>query len=272
MLATSRAPTVLPVLPAPAPVHKEDRKLLQEVRQRRESRVDDKLQPIQLTNDQKPEDPEEQARIVAFGGRVQRLLDPNGQRIGPYRVWEANSNSPGLAMSRSIGDVIGKQIGVISTPVCSRYAINTDNDYFIVLASDGVWDVMDNDDVAHYVECFRGKCKQGVIKPPPKGMDIVPSLTCIAQLLCEEARVRWYAIVEDEDVMIDDISCIVLEFRKSENKIGYVYNKGTAIEEIKDREEDQNIDETALRKAPTTKDITTRDPRRGSIVSDKVLN
>jgi hypothetical protein len=31
-------------------------------------------------------------------------------------------------------------------------------------------------------------------------------------MLCEEARVRWLTVVEKEDVMIDDISAIVLEF------------------------------------------------------------
>jgi serine/threonine protein phosphatase PrpC len=259
------------VLPAPV-VQKQQRKVLDEVRRRRESKVDDKIHPVQLTQDQKPDDPEEHSRIVASGGRVQRLLDANGQRIGPYRVWESTSNSPGLAMSRSIGDMIGKQIGVISTPVCTKYMINAEDDSFLVLASDGVWDVMDNEDVVNFVECFREKCKKGSLKPIPKGIDVVPSLTCIAHLLCEEARVRWYAVVEDEDVMIDDISCIILEFKKSENKTGYVPNKGTAVEEFKDREGEDSEDPRLLRKAPTVKEITTRDPRRGSIVSDKNLN
>jgi hypothetical protein len=34
---------------------------------------------------------------------------------------------------------------------------------------------------------------------------------CIAHLLCEEARVRWKEIVEEEDVIIDDISVVVVE-------------------------------------------------------------
>jgi len=31
-------------------------------------------------------------------------------------------------------------------------------------------------------------------------------------MLCEEARIRWLAIVEHEDVMIDDISAVIIEF------------------------------------------------------------
>lgn len=34
----------------------------------------------------------------------------------------------------------------------------------------------------------------------------------MAQLLGEEARYRWFGICEDEDVMIDDISAIIIEF------------------------------------------------------------
>ena len=31
-------------------------------------------------------------------------------------------------------------------------------------------------------------------------------------MVCEEARYRWLSIVEEEDVFIDDISCVVVEF------------------------------------------------------------
>ena len=50
-------------------------------------------------------------------------------------------NRPGLAMSRSIGDEIGRKIGVISTPIVTVYELQEGFDYFIVLASDGIWDV-----------------------------------------------------------------------------------------------------------------------------------
>ena len=33
---------------------------------------------------------------------------------GPYRVWAFGESYPGLAMSRSIGDMDAKKIGVIS--------------------------------------------------------------------------------------------------------------------------------------------------------------
>ena len=143
------------VLPAPQANLGEERKVLEEVKMRRGSKTNPLIQPVQLTKDQKPEDPEEFERILKSGGRVQRLFDSNGTRIGPYRVWESSSNAPGLAMSRSIGDAIGKKIGVIATPILSKYDLNTEADLFIVLASDGVWDVMDNEDVVNFLDCFR---------------------------------------------------------------------------------------------------------------------
>jgi len=49
-----------------------------------------------------------------------------------------NSNGPGLAMSRSIGDLRGQRVGVISIPVCTKYELFGELDYFIVAASDGI--------------------------------------------------------------------------------------------------------------------------------------
>jgi len=48
-----------------------------------------------------------------------------------------NENSPGLAMSRSLGDFLLKDHGVIAIPDVSYHPL-TSTDQFIVLASDGV--------------------------------------------------------------------------------------------------------------------------------------
>ena len=47
---------------------------------------------------------------------------------------------------------------------------------------------------------------------------VTPSNSCIAHLLCEEARLRWLTLVECENVMIDDIGCVVIEFNKDVSK------------------------------------------------------
>ena len=74
--------------------------------------------------------------------------------------------------------------------------------------------------------------------------------------------------MEDEDVIIDDISCIVMEFRKSEIPICNFQSRGVVeVEEpSRDAEESQK---GLIRKAPTLNQIITRDPRRGSVVNDK---
>jgi hypothetical protein len=60
-----------------------------------------------LTRDQKPEDKVEMERIIASGGRVTKAVDEAGNPVGPYKVWKATENTPGLTMSRSIGDGVG---------------------------------------------------------------------------------------------------------------------------------------------------------------------
>lgn len=52
-------------------------------------------------------------------------------------MWLPFDNAPGLAMARAFGDFCLKDYGVISIPEFS-HCVLTDNDLFIVLASDGV--------------------------------------------------------------------------------------------------------------------------------------
>ena len=197
LLASGKLPEVLPV---PKAVNHIDEKHLYP--------LIPGLFPVQLTKDQKPEDAEEYARIMKHGGMVKRATE-NGKQAGPYRVFDSGGQVPGLAMSRSIGDALGSNLGVISTPICTRMEV-TGKERFIVLASDGVWDVMDNEDVIIFVETYRKKCLQH--GDPPPQVDCLN--TIIAHLLCEEARVRWLNIVVEEDAIIDDISCVILQFKE----------------------------------------------------------
>jgi hypothetical protein len=258
LVVTTSTPETLPAPPANLGI---EREILAGVKQKRQSFIDHKVNSIQLTRDQKPEDPEELDRIIQAGGRVQRLVDNLGNNIGPYRVWEKDTNVPGLAMSRSIGDMIAKGLGVISEPVCTCYSRTTE-DLFIVLASDGLWDAMDNEDVGTFVECNRGKCKTNT-HSPMYCTEINPSNACISQILCEEARMRWFTIVEEEDVVIDDISCIVLEFTKSSGSGIKHFKRPPPVDETVDKDH-----EAGLKRAPTLKDVTVQDPRRGSVVND----
>ncbi|CAN8233619.1 unnamed protein product [Cochlearia groenlandica] len=100
---------------------------------------DNALLAVQLTVDLKPDLPCESARIQKFKGRVFALQD----EPEVARVWLPNSDSPGLAMARAFGDFCLKDYGLISVPDIV-YRRLTDRDQFIILASDGVWDVLSN--------------------------------------------------------------------------------------------------------------------------------
>lgn len=64
------------------------------------------IQVEQLTWDHKPDESDEYARIMKANGRVDAFKDQNGDPMGPMRVWLAEEEVPGLAMSRSIGDKV----------------------------------------------------------------------------------------------------------------------------------------------------------------------
>lgn len=181
------------------------------MRKRRNSVINKYIAPVQLTFDQKPELPEEKARIEALGGEVNQLKNSENQPIGPFRVFNSGKRAPGISVSRALGDNELAKIGIIAEPIMSTHCV-TQNDFFIVVASDGVWDVMDNEDVVNFVENYRGECKRNV-RNSVQGHLVNPGNSCIAQMLCEEARVRWFSLVKDEDVNIDDISCIIFEIR-----------------------------------------------------------
>lgn len=62
------------------------------------------LQSIPISNDHKPDLPQERKRIEMNGGRVEPYTDFDGSLVGPARVWLKDADVPGLAMSRSFGD------------------------------------------------------------------------------------------------------------------------------------------------------------------------
>ncbi|XP_024970166.1 probable protein phosphatase 2C 33 [Cynara cardunculus var. scolymus] len=106
----------------------------------------DSLVAVQLTVDLKPNIPAEAERIRKCKGRVFALQD----EPEVTRVWLPNNDSPGLAMARAFGDFCLKDFGLISVPDIF-YRRLTENDQFIVLATDGVWDVLTNKEVVDIV-------------------------------------------------------------------------------------------------------------------------
>ncbi|XP_058068340.1 probable protein phosphatase 2C 12 [Magnolia sinica] len=101
---------------------------------------------VPLTTDLKPSLPEEAERITKANGRIFALREePSVQR-----VWLPDDDFPGLAMARAFGDFRLKNYGIIATPQITHHRISS-NDQFLVLATDGVWDVLSNIQVASIV-------------------------------------------------------------------------------------------------------------------------
>lgn len=163
----------------------------------------DKITAIQLSDDHKPDRPDERKRITQSGGRVacRQAVLAHGYKgamaipMGPTRVWyHFRGETLGLAMSRSLGDSIAHQHGVSADPEITEQPI-TDGDEFLILATDGLWDVVDNTQAVNMVET--------VARQP--GWDTLEA----ASLLCKFARNRW----ERASPMIDDITCMVVRLR-----------------------------------------------------------
>ncbi|RRT40529.1 hypothetical protein BHE74_00045108 [Ensete ventricosum] len=94
--------------------------------------------------------------MISWTGEAERIRRCRGRVFalrnepGVARVWLPNIDSPGLAMARALGDFCLKNFGLISVPEISYRRI-TEKDEFIVLATDGVWDVLSNREVVKIV-------------------------------------------------------------------------------------------------------------------------
>ena len=145
---------------------------------------------IPLSFDQKPDDPEESKRIKENGGEISQY-EEDGEKSGPFRVWQKGEAYPGIAMSRSIGDFIASKLGVIPEPKFIEEKIDKDTK-FIIVASDGIWEFLDNDTVKKITMPYyekndpNGACKE----------------------LIKTATEFW----NQEDIVVDDITCIVVFF------------------------------------------------------------
>ena len=141
-----------------------------------------------LSRDQKPSEQDEYDRIIKSGGRVESFKDENGNYIGPERVWLKEEDIPGLAMSRSFGDEIAHTVGVITDPEINEYYF-VEEDKFIIIASDGLWEFISSDECIEMVKEYYLK------------NDIDGALS----YLYKESSKRW--IMEEE--VIDDITILM---------------------------------------------------------------
>jgi serine/threonine protein phosphatase PrpC len=123
----------------------------------------------------------ELARIEQGEGRV----DDNGN------VWYGPQ---GIAMTRSLGNAVMLRAGVVPTPVVNSVQLKQESNTKerVIMASDGIWDVLSNEEVAALVEQ-------------------IPDVQDAANALQEEARRRWIGDLPFiDEAKVDDITCIVI--------------------------------------------------------------
>ena len=168
---------------------------------------------IQMSTDHKPSNPEEHERIIKMGGEVTNFKD---NQYGPYRVYKNNGDSvPGLAVARTFGDLVGHECGIVETPQISFKNIDS-QDEFIVIGSDGIFDVMNSVEIIGYV--FERIDEVGRDR--------------IAEEIVEECRKRWELInkYKNETIMekiMNDTSINVNTKAMIQNSINSVNQNGT---------------------------------------------
>ncbi len=107
---------------------------------------------IDLTRDHKPNDDKEKARILAMGEKIEW-----DHYCKVHRVRN-------LSLSRAIGDRFAKP-AVSGEVEIKCFPVYDDKDEFILLASDGLWDVMSSQEVVSYVH-------KRLNAPPKDGIDV----------------------------------------------------------------------------------------------------
>lgn len=149
---------------------------------------------VYATTDHHPDVKEERERIEASGGEVIERICNDGHV--EMRIHEKDRPWPCLCMTRCLGDAIGKTIGVTELPEVQAWPLeNANPDTLVLVASDGVWEFLDNHSVA---EIVLRALKQGRTKDEA------------LEDLVEVARQKWH---EHKADYCDDITAILAPVR-----------------------------------------------------------
>jgi serine/threonine protein phosphatase PrpC len=106
-----------------------------------------------LSQDQTPEREDEHFRVTKYGGKIMSMEEvmmggtndmiKEGEDRSPLRVWLNYRHLAGVAFTRSLGDAIAEKSGVNGEPETHVKPI-LDEDKILVLASDGVFEFIEN--------------------------------------------------------------------------------------------------------------------------------
>jgi Serine/threonine protein phosphatase len=130
----------------------------------------------------------ESSRISNFGGIVSEAINKNHKTAG-IRVWVSSDNKSSIAMTRSIGDKIMKKVGVSDQADIFHRRLEK-HDKFLIIASDGIWDVLTSSEAVSIVSSVLSLNKSEVA----------------CKTLVEQATKRWKKIGN----CVDDISVVIV--------------------------------------------------------------
>jgi len=127
--------------------------------------------------------------ITAKGGRVTK--DPEGNVV---LFGTDGDKTMSLGMATSLGDTWAESYGLSHRPEISSQEVN-DEDLFIILGSDGIWSIYDNEQIASL--CYNG------LKDIPDPKEVCKKIV----VMCIEEWRRKYN-------RVDDVSMILHSFRE----------------------------------------------------------
>eukprot|EP00929_Paragymnodinium_shiwhaense_P006160 TRINITY_DN10903_c0_g1_i1.p1 TRINITY_DN10903_c0_g1~~TRINITY_DN10903_c0_g1_i1.p1 ORF type:complete len:521 (+),score=85.45 TRINITY_DN10903_c0_g1_i1:190-1752(+) len=145
---------------------------------------------VRQTHDHKPDRPEERSRVEKSGGEVISKIHQDG--FVEERVYIRGQRYPGLQMTRSLGDLLVKSHGVVAEPEIYEWPLEGYRDPLLIVATDGVWELVDTAEVADLVL---------------KAIDMGRSLDEASKELLELSRTRWF---QAEETYCDDISLVLV--------------------------------------------------------------
>ncbi|GAA0167601.1 protein phosphatase [Lithospermum erythrorhizon] len=148
---------------------------------------------IPLSSDHKPDRPDELARIEESGGRV--------------IYWDGARVLGVLAMSRAIGDNYLKPF-VISEPEVT-ITDRTEDDECLILASDGLWDVVSNETACEVARmCLRSRKPSS---PPPRSPENEESVAGERESSVASMLLTKLALARHSS---DNVSVVVVDLRR----------------------------------------------------------
>ena len=137
---------------------------------------------IKLTKDHNIKEINEMKRILNNGGTIKT----------EDKIYIKNSDIPGINITRSFGDKLGRGIGILDLPYIKSYYFKG-NEKFILLATNGIWKFIDPDEGVKIIKTFY-----------ENGMDADGALSALVR----EAILRW----KKETNFVEDITAILLYF------------------------------------------------------------